>query len=296
MKILITGSTGFIGKSLLKVLLEKDFEVHVLIRYNSNISDIDSKVKIFLYDGKIDSLLDFFQKEKFNGVVHLASLFLASHTPSNIQSLVDSNIRFSTELLEVSKASNVKWFINTGTFWQNYLDENYNPVNLYAATKEAFQDIAKYYTETSSLIFTTIKLNDTFGPNDTRNKVFNLWAKIAKSGEVLEMSPGKQIIDISFIDDVVNAYELLIEHLNSNNAVSFKNMTFAVKSTERMSLKELAKVFEDATNTKLNIIWGGREYREREVMKPWENGKTVPGWQPKYTLKEAIKKTIIKSI
>ena len=294
MKILVTGATGFIGRNLLKVLLDKAFEIHTIIRIDSNISIIDNRAKIFKYDENIDNLIEYFHEEKFDGVIHLASLFLASHTLKEISNLISSNIKFGTELLEASKSSDVKWFINTGTFWQNYENEEYNPVNLYAATKEAFEAIAKYYTETSDLIFTTIKLNDTFGKNDTRNKVFNLWNKVAKTSETLEMSAGEQIIDISYIDDVVNAYEILINHLMSHKANEFKNKTFAVKSDERVSLKKLSKIFEKATNSKLNIIWGARQYREREVMVPWENGVGIPNWTQQYSLKEAIQKTVGK--
>ncbi len=164
----------------------------------------------------------YFCSERFDGIIHLASFFLASHMTKDISSLISSNILFGTELLECCKDSGVKWFINTGTFWQNYQNEGYNPVNLYAATKEAFETVSKYYVETSDLIFTTIKLNDTFGPNDTRNKVFNLWSKIAESGETLQMSPGEQIIDICYIEDVVNSYVLLLEHLNSEKKKSLK--------------------------------------------------------------------------
>ncbi|WOE70037.1 NAD(P)-dependent oxidoreductase [Hydrogenimonas thermophila] len=291
MKILVTGATGFIGQNLVKSLVENQ-DVYAIVRENSELSKIDSRVNIFRYNGNINTLIEFFQKEKFDGIVHLASLFLASHKPQDIPSLIDSNVKFGTELLECAKLSNVKWFINTGTFWQNYQDEDYNPVNLYAATKEAFEKIAKYYTETSNIIFTTIKLNDTFGPNDTRNKIFNLWQKISKSGETLDMSKGEQIIDISYIEDVVSAYEILINHLNSSSANEFKNKTFAVRSNERVNLKQLATIFEEATGYKLNINWGAREYREREVMHPWSNGVLIPGWKPKYSLKEAIKNTI----
>ena len=59
----------------------------------------------------------------------------------------------------------------------------------------------------------------------------------------------------------------------------FKNKTFGVSSNERMSLKELATLFEEATGNILNIKWGGRPYREREVMVPWENAEPVPGWR-----------------
>ncbi len=292
MKILVTGATGFIGQNLVSLLLKNGIEIYCLVREESDCSKIYKKAKIIKYDKKVDSLIEVFNKQKFYGVVHLASIFLAEHKARDIVSLISSNVEFGTTLLEACKQSDVKWFINTGTFWQNYEDKDYNPVNLYAATKEAFENIAKYYTQTSNLIFTTIKLNDTFGPNDTRNKVFNLWAKIANTNEVLEMSKGEQIIDISYIEDVISAYEVLISHLNSDDAQNFKNKTFAVKSQTRVSLKELAEIFQKATNSKLNIIWGGREYRQRELMLPWENGEVVPNWSPKYSLEEAIKKTI----
>lgn len=295
MKILITGATGFIGQNLIKLLIENNFNIYCITRVHSDLSKINSKAKIFQYDENIDSLLEFFQNEKFDGVIHLASLFLLNHSKDNISNLLSSNIKFGVELLEASKISKVKWFINTGTFWQNYKNEEYNPVNLYAATKEAFLNIAKYYTQTSDLIFTTIKLNDTFGPNDTRDKIFNLWYKIALTGEILEMSEGNQIIDISYIEDVINAYDILIKHLNSDKKNEFKNKIFAIKSNERMSLKELSKVFEEAINCKLNIQWGAKPYREREVMNPWENGETIENWEQKYTLKDAIIKTILEN-
>ncbi len=59
-----------------------------------------------------------------------------------------------------------------------------------------------------------------------------------------------------------------------------------------MKLKELSIIFEKATDTKLNISWGEREYREREVMLPWSKGNVVPGWKQQFSLAEAIKNTL----
>jgi len=292
MKILITGATGFIGQNLIKSLQSGNHTIYVIVRANSDTSIFNKEINIFKYNGDIDILIDFFKKERFDGIVHLASLFLASHSLNDTSNLISSNIKFGTELLEVSKNTDVKWFLNTGTFWQNYKNESYNPVNLYAATKEAFETIARYYTETSNLIFTTIKLNDTFGPNDTRNKIFNIWYKISQSAEELKMSKGEQIIDISYIDDVVNAYIVMIDNLNKNDLNKYKNKTFVVSNRDRMSLKELSKIFEEITHKSLNIKWGGRDYREREVMTPYLDGVLVPNWKQQYTLKEAIKNTI----
>lgn len=291
MKILVTGATGFIGSNLV-TRLTQSHQVSLIVRPESHIPWTESEIDLFRYGGDTEALTAYFERQQFDGVIHLASLFLAAHTPADIPDLVNSNILFGTELLEASKRSGVTWFLNTGTFWQHYENEPYNPVNLYAATKEAFSVMARYYTETSDLIFTTIKLSDTFGPGDTRNKVFNLWAKIAGSGEHLEMSPGDQIIDISYIDDVIDAFERMVTLLGEANAREFKNRTFGVSSAERMPLKALAKCFEAATGTTLDIHWGGRAYREREVMVPWEDAEPVPGWQPKQTLHDAIIKTM----
>jgi nucleoside-diphosphate-sugar epimerase len=291
MKILITGATGFIGRNLSNKLVEK-YEVYAIVRKYSNTLVLNKNINVFRYDGNIDNLINFFQKENFDGVIHLASFFLTSHNPNDISELINSNIKFGTELLEVSKQTKVKWFINTGTFWQHFNNEKYNPVNLYAATKEAFEVIAKYYVETSDLVFTTIKLNDTFGPNDTRKKIFNLWLDCIKNNRTLDMSKGEQLIDISYIDDVVNAYEVMIQNLSVDDYKKYNLKNYIVSNKEKMSLKELAYLFEEVVGKKLNIDWGAREYREREVMIPCNKGELVPNWKQKYSLKEAMKITL----
>ena len=292
MKIVLSGVTGFIGKNLIKSLLDKKYDVFCIVRDTTDTSNIDPRAKIYEYDNNITSLIEYFLKEKFEGVIHLASSFVVNHKSDNISELITTNIKFSTELLEASKQSNVKWFINTGTFWQHYETNGYNPVNLYASTKEAFESIAKYYTETSSLVFVTIKLNDTFGANDTRDKIFNLWSKIAKSKEELKMSKGEQIIDISYINDVVNAYAVMINNLSQLDYEKYRNQTYVVSNNQKISLKELSKIFEKCIKQKLNILWGELPYRDREVMQPFSDGKTVPNWTQKFTLAQAIKKTI----
>ena len=289
MKILVTGATGYLGESFVQ-LLQNKYEIVALVRNNSNIEFLEKMncdIQRYFNDNDI---LDIFKMHDFDGVVHFASNVSVNHIYDDINNLINSNITFGTLLLEASVITKVKWFVNTGTFWQNYQNELNNPVNLYAATKEAFENIARFYTETSNLIFTTIKLNDTFGPRDKRAKIFNFWNSIALSGETFKMSAGEQIIDISYIDDVLSAYEQLLKHLSSDKAATFKDRIFVVTNKEKVTLRELARLFERVTHSKLNIVWGGREYREREVMSPYSLGLTVPGWRQQYSLEDAIYK------
>jgi nucleoside-diphosphate-sugar epimerase len=96
--------------------------------------------------------------------------------------------------------------INTGTSWQHFEQSNYNPVNLYAATKEAFEAIITFYKATSSLKVTTLKLFDTYGPNDSRYKIIPLLQKAFTEQKELSMSKGEQLIDFVYIVGIANAY------------------------------------------------------------------------------------------
>ena len=40
----------------------------------------------------------------------------------------------------------------------------------------------------------------------------------------------------------------------------------------------------------MNVIWGGRNYRKREVMLPWNKGEKLPKWNAKISLEEGLKK------
>lgn len=292
MKILVTGATGFIGKHLVKKLLQEKHEVFVIVRNSTKKEVLPPNAHVYVFRNSIEKLTAFIKKEEIDGVVHLASLFLSQHNPSSIESLLSSNILFSTQLLEASVSAKVPWFINTGTFWQHYRNKKYSPVNLYAATKQAFEIIAQYYIETSSIKFVTIKLSDTFGPLDTRIKIFNLWAKTLRTDEALEMSPGKQLVNISYIDNVIDGYVAMINQIQKKSGKKLSGKSFVISSQKNIPLKKLARIFEKINNSKLKIHWGAKEYRSREVMVPWNRGKNIPGWKPKITLEEGIRRTL----
>lgn len=290
MNILITGITGFIGSNLYKELIKNGHIIYSIVRKQEDFVNLQKNNIVCCLYKDISDLENFFSENKLDGVIHLASKFLVNHNTNDINDLINSNILFSTQLLELSCKNNLKWFINTGTFWQHYNDFDYMPVNLYSATKQAFEAIAKFYTETFNIRFTTLKLNDTYGASDTRSKVFNLWLKLSKSNETLDMSLGEQLMDIVYIDDVVQAYIELVNWINDSNNII--ETSYYISSGHFISLKDLASIFEETIGKKLNINWGAREYRQREIMKPACKGLIVPNWKPKITFKEGINKIV----
>lgn len=285
MNILITGATGFVGRHLVRKL-KKDFSLHLLVREGSDLTGLKG-IPAFCFEENIPELRQYLNKEKIEGIVHLASLYVAQHREEQIKALMLSNVYFGTALLEAASESGVRWFLNTGTIWQNYEPESpeYCPVNLYAASKQAFIDMARYYTAVCPLRFVTLKLCDTYGPRDTRTKILALFKRIAETGEELSMSPGEQQIDLLHIDDVTAGFRVLIERLSRGEEAGSE---YVLRANRRYSLRELAAVFEEVSGKKLHILWGGREYRSREVMCPWNRGTVLPGWQPQISLQKGI--------
>jgi nucleoside-diphosphate-sugar epimerase len=247
-----------------------------------------NKVEIFEYDGNIEKLIPYFSDKKADVVFHLASLFIPEHESNQIDKLVDSNIKFGLHILEAMKESKTELMINTGTSWQHYHVNEYNPVDLYAATKQAFESLIKYYTEAESIRCITLKLFDTYGESDTRPKLINLLHKFADENKELNMSPGEQVLDLVHVEDVVKAFEKSYEFLYRHKSI--RSDQFGVASGRKIRLKDLIEIFEKVTNKKINICWGGREYRKREVMKLWDGYKLLPNWECSIPLEEGLQK------
>lgn len=293
MKIVLTGATGFVGNHLMRKLVDRGDDVSILVRPSSKTDDVPNEVSCITIPDSQAQLEKIFEREQFDGVIHLASLYLMSHTSNDIETLINSNVTLGTKVIDAAAASGVSFFINTGSFAQHYESQPYSPTNLYAATKQAFQDITQYYAETTDLIILTIELFNTFGPGDTRSKIFTLWDKAIREDTTLHMSPGEQIIDISYIDNVVDAYVLAVEHATGTNAQLLSGRTYTIPSSERMTLKQLANVFAETVNGELKIHFGSSPYRERELMIPMEKGEALPDWTPKVSLREGIRRTFL---
>lgn len=278
---LITGATGFVGSHLSRRLVRDGWQVHVIVRPEScleQLREAENAVVVHRHDGTTEGLLAIVEQARPEIVFHLASLFISEHQLKDVAPLIASNLLFGTQLLEAMKQVGVTRLVNTGTSWQHYQDEDYNPVNLYAATKQAFEDIVRYYLETTELKAITLKLFDTYGPDDPRPKLMNLLKRAAESGEVLAMSPGEQLVDLVYVDDVVEAFVVAAKRLTAGLVVNSEN--YALSSGKPISLRTLISNYCRTTDKHIEVVWGGRHYRNREVMLPWGKGTKLPNWEP----------------
>lgn len=288
-RILLTGATGFVGSRVAGKLVSEGYDVHIIVRPDSSLSQIvqlSDQVTIHVHDGSTEGMLAVMEAAQPAVVFHIASMVQSEHKPEDIVPLIQANIVFASQLVEAMLKSGCHQLINTGTFWQHYENKDYSPVCLYAATKQAFEAILQYYIEARAIKVITLILFDNYGPNDPRPKLFHLLEKVSKSQEQLSMSPGEQLMDLVYIDDVVNAYIIAAERMLSGKV--WQHERYSISSGNPISLKEVVSTYEHALQTKLPIQWGGRPYRDREVMAPWNAGMSLPGWKPLISLSEGI--------
>lgn len=287
MKILLTGATGFIGSQLARRLVAQGHELAIVVRPESKLDILQAvlpSIQLHVYDGSYPSLVRALESAQPELVIHVASLFLAQHKTEDVSRLIESNLNFPAQLLEAMSQLGIRQLINTGTSWQHYQNQAYNPVNLYAATKQAFEALLGYYVEAHGFKAITLKLCDTYGPGDTRPKLFSLLRKTAKSGETLRMSPGEQLLDLVYVDDVLDAYLLAMTRMPEVN----KSECYAVTNPSRLSLRELVQIYSETVGRPVNVQWGGLPYRPREVLELWTDHGVVPGWQAHVVLADGI--------
>lgn len=287
---LITGAAGFIGGTVARRLLADGWEVHALLGPTCRreaLADIVARVALHDHDGSMAGMQAILDAARPDVAFHLASLFLTEHRPDQVQDLVQSNLLLGTQLAEAMTAAGAHRLVNTSTSWQHFQTAGYRPVNLYAATKQAFEDILAYYHDARGLSCVTLKLFDTYGAGDPRPKLVRLLLEAARTGQPLDLSPGEQVLDLVHAEDAAAAFAVAAARLLAAAAPLREDW---LVSGDRLTVRQLAAEVEAAVGSPIRATWGGRPYRPREVMAPLPpEGRILPGWAPARPLRDGLR-------
>jgi nucleoside-diphosphate-sugar epimerase len=292
---LVTGGAGFVGRHLLPLLLGEGWEVHCLClpQTEVKIADLATRgVEIHLLEDDSRALRETVYAVRPDVVFHLASLFKAEHEPGDVEPLVSSNVLFGCLLLDAASEAGCRSVVNIGTSWQHYGDAGYDPVCLYAATKQAFEDLAEFYVRARGLAMVTLVLFDTYGPADDRPKLVPSLIDLAR-GRRLGLSSGEQMLDLVYVGDVAAAVLMAAERLLRGLPSAAGGVEhFTVDTGVWTSIRDLVDLIGRLTGEKLAVDWGAHAYRSREVMQPWSGGERLPGWQSQVSLEEGLRRCL----
>lgn len=286
MTILLTGATGFLGSYLLRNFIKKGYVIIALKRSSSNcdrIVDLLDTCKSYNVDQI--NIAEIFSDNKIDIVINTVTNY--GRKNGGVLPVVSTNLLFSLEILEKSIQHNIKAFINTDTLLSK-------EISAYSLSKSQFVDWMKFLSNNHTKKI-NLKIEHMFGPKDDENKfIFWLINKLKNNCSSIDLTNGTQKRDFIYIDDIVEAYNAIIEHLDSFQEYE----EVEIGSGNPIEVKEvIKKIYENLSqlqpiNTKLNF--GAVAYRTNESMCMQANITKLKkiGWKPKVSIEEGIKRIL----
>lgn len=289
MKIIVTGSTGFVGRYLIPKLIQQGHEILELTRSIKKSKQLfgNKTNKLKIKDLKFKIKISEFNPEI---VIHLASYLTSSDKFEDATKLINTNIFFLCKVLDAVSQTSLKLFINTGTFAEYFKgDGNLEPAYFYAATKTASRAFVDYYATTYNFKQSTVVPYTIYGGSDSQKKIIDIIYDSIDSEQPIDLSPGEQVLDFIHVEDVVAFYVRLVKKID---LLEYKT-NFQLGTGKGTSLKELVVLIENFTGKKTKINWGGKAYRSSDVMFAVANlssAEKVLDWRPKFQLAEGLRK------
>ncbi|EKD44097.1 MAG: hypothetical protein ACD_71C00239G0003 [uncultured bacterium (gcode 4)] len=308
MKILITGTSGFIGFHTAKVLLERGDTIIGVDNendyYDVNLKEtrraiLEQYPNFSFYKGDISDfsfLEKVFEAEKPEKVLNLAAQAGVRYSLINPFAYVQTNLVGFHNIIELSKRYAVKNFVyasSSSVYGKNKKqpysveDKVDHPMSLYAATKKSNELIAHAYSHLFNLPTTGIRFFTVYGPYGRPDMAyFSFSKKILKKETIDVFNYGKSVRDLMYIDDIVdgvvkcldNSFQYEVFNLGNDNPITLEYMISLIEK----GLGETAeKNYLPAQPGDVDETWADIEY-----------SKKMLHWEPKVRVEEGMEKTM----
>lgn len=263
-KVLVTGGAGFIGSNVAEFLLARGDDVVIVDEVNdyydvniknSNLELLRNKVngdesRLSIYKGDICDeafMLEVFEKERPQWVCHMAARAGVRPSIQDPYVYIHSNIRGTTNLMELSHKFGVKNFVfassssvyggSTSTFFSE--DENVdNPVSPYAASKKACELLSYTYHHLYNLNVSALRFFTVYGPRGRPDMApFKFIDRVSRGLELQQFGDGSSSRDYTYISDIVDGIVRAVDrphpyevfNLGKGNGTSLKQFISLVQ-------------------------------------------------------------------
>ena len=129
MKIVMTGATGYIGKKVLKRLVDEEHQIYAVVRDESRLDDVRDQVAGVIHSTPYLQLYEACENIKPDAYINLAGAYCGRHTPEKIEELIDGNLTLPTYVTDAVVKAGCRKVIHTGSYQQCYQGEDFNPIN-----------------------------------------------------------------------------------------------------------------------------------------------------------------------
>ena len=286
-KILITGSTGFIGSNIF-LNIKNNFKIYLLLRRKLREKKINfiknQNIKIINFKN-YDELNFKIKKITVDVIIHCATYYVKKHKDKDISKIIDSNILFPNIILKNLKKMEVKKFINFTTVWENYNAQKDRSFNLYSKSKQIFRKNIDFYKNNNKKIkFYNFFVSDTYGENDSRKKLINLLKNNYSNNKITKILSKKLYINLLNVKDILEAVNLIInKKINPGN--------YVLKNKYNFSLQKIVSKINYNNKKKIKIKW----ISSKIIKEKFYEYKKLPYWRPQFSNIDDLANFIIKS-
>lgn len=299
-KILITGSTGFIGSNLLRYFMKEGADIYIFTRKESDkwrIKDVLARVREF----KVD-LTD---KDGLSRIVARISPQIILHTAvygnfpdhSDLRRIMDVNLKGTVNLIDSCKELDFELFVNAGSSSEYGLklrpmDEQdpLESLSPYGVSKAAAGLYAQKTAQAHKKPIVTLRLFSPYGYFEDANRLIPSVILSCLRGRKLKLSSPHSVRDFVFIEDVVDAYVKAFK-----NKEKISGGIFNIGSGSQHTVKYVVTRIIGLTGSKIKPEWGSLD-NPRIEPKHWQanirKAKEELHWLPGHNLDKGLSKTI----
>lgn len=299
-KVLVTGGCGFIGREVVRQLLEKGYSVVVVDDFSNSTSlEESNSLKVINYDlTKPKGLLEIFKGVQF--CIHLAAkVGGVNYTSSSRSEILRDNILIDSNVVSAASQTNTKIvYASTVIVYDQSSNPPYKeeqvilpPKSNYGFSKFVGERLCQVFGKDRNLKFTIARISNVYGVN--KNKVDekrlhvipDLIRKILQDDTLRLINWGKQIRTFIHVSDLASALVLLMEGEKANGEI------FNVASSEKYQILEIAEMIWKLLRDTEPFRFENVEFREEDLIDSSADASKINkilNWQAKKSLEQSL--------
>jgi UDP-glucose 4-epimerase len=288
-RVLVTGGAGFIGRQLVRSLLERGDDVSVVDLK----PQADEGVRHVQGDLRERGTTETALADGADAVVHLAALTRVLDSIKDPDGVFRTNLLATHYLLEGCRELGVPVFLFASTnavvgdVGRDVITEEIplRPLTPYGATKAAAENLLSSYSASYGLRTAVLRFTNVYGRGmQLKDSLIARMMKAARSGGAIEIyGDGLQVRDYVYVSDAVRAIELGLGLPESD--------TLVIGSGSSISMVELYEIACDVTGITISMRHVGAKAGEMPAVIVDNSHARSRGWKPEHDIRSGMEAT-----
>lgn len=297
--ILVTGANGFVGRNLINFLVNRPKTNIVAVDVHENFIPLNENLHagIEYHKGDLSSrpcIEKLSLMYRFDTIIHLAAIISQASDTNTYFAIMNSNIQATFLLLEMAQEHKARIvFPSTALVYGSQKGPfteamQTDPGDFYALSKLMSEQLIRFYGNRYALSWVIFRIGILYGAGQTNAMFIPTLVSSLLDGKEFPMTKGEQTRDFIYIDDLVNAIEIVLDQPEISGL-------FNLGTGHAPMLRDVAVMVEKLVGEENKVRPGAIPYRDKESWEYCVDGtkaKKILNWQPSTSLDAGINKTI----